>query len=263
MTNENQFHEDAVINAGLAKLEAKAAFYKLAQGVISGKFDTDFTTWKNDQTINAEEVKSVPETANLVEWCHIDANLSELLTFKRSVETLMTEVNLAIFGHYAKKNVRGQVPADTDLGAVRADLVKVLNGTVTMIEAGIIDGMTVEMILNLPSLKSMAKDMGAPSPRRTDGTWVLPNAGSNGDSTNAPVGNLRAHNTQVKFVVDGILYECSTLGEACAKLFGAKKPAEVAKLFDDWNGDYFAVGAEEPKKAVVRDGRKIWLTKVG
>jgi len=248
-----QYNDDPVINAGLSKIEAKAAFYDLAHGVITGKFDQNYTDWQKTQTISDDEIRSTPEIDDLVEWAHIDANLSELLSFKETAQRLLTEINLAIFGHYAKKNVRGTVPADTDLGAVRAELVKVLNGTVTMIEAGILEGMTVKMILDLPTVKKFGG-------RRDDGTWILPNAPSdkaNGDAPNAPTGNLRSHNTQVKFVVNGALFECATLGEACNKLFGVTKPAEAAAMFDNWSSDYFAVGDETPKKAVERDGRRI------
>ena len=94
MTDDNNieeivFHTDPVINAGLAKLEAKAAFYNLAHGVLTGKFDQDFNSWKNDQKIVAADVNSVPSIEEMVEWCHIDANLSELLSFKEAVNTLM------------------------------------------------------------------------------------------------------------------------------------------------------------------------------
>lgn len=262
--SDEQFHEDPVINAGLAKIEAKAAFYSLAHGVLSGKFDQDFTAWKNAQTVDKAEIREIPDTTELVEWCHIEANLSELLTFKDAVANLMTEINLAIFGHYASKNVRGSVPADTNLSDVRAELVKILNGTVTMIEAGILEGMTVDMILSLPSLVKMSKGMGSNSPRRADGTWVLPNApkDDNGDDK-APTGSLRGHNTVVKFVVDGVIHETATLGKACQELFHVDKPADIAARFENWSQDYFATGAEEPKRCVLDNGRKIWLTKVG
>jgi hypothetical protein len=263
-SNEVAFHSDPVINAGLAKLEAKAAFYNLAHGVITGKFNTNFMEWKTAQSIVAADVKEVPSITEMVEWMHLDANLSELLTFKDMVSTLMTELNLAIFGHYASKNVRGTVPADTNLSEVRADLVKVLNGTLTMIEAGIIEGMTVEMVLSLPSLVAMAKEMDSTSPRRSDGTWVLPNApkDENNAKTNA-VGALRGHNTVVKFVVDGTIHEAATLAQACQALFHVDKPADIANKFDNWSAEYFAAGSEEPKKCILHDGKKIWLTKVG
>jgi hypothetical protein len=170
----------------------------------------------------------------------------------------MTVLLSELFGRYAQKNVRGQIPADTDLGEVRATLVKVLNGTVTMIEQGVIEKMTVKMILDLPTIKKFGG-------RREDGTWIIPNAPAekSAEVTVTNVGALRAHNTNVKFVVNGALFECATLGEAAFKLFGVKKPAEIAEKFDNWHSDYFAVGDEEPKKAVLHENRKIWLTKVG
>lgn len=267
------FHTDPVINLGLRNLEAKLAFYALAHGVITGKFDENYSDWLKRQKITEDigDLK-LPDVMPIIEWAHIDASLSELLAFKIVVDKVMTEVNLAIFGKYAQKNVRGTVPADTDLTALRKEVVKLLDGTMTMIDGGIIENpmtgvkMTVADVLKLPTLVKWAKNAQASSPRRADGTWIIPNAPSqekNGDAPSAPTGNLRSHNSQVKFVVNGALFECATLGEACAKLFGAKKPAEVAGRFEDWNSDYFAVGDEKPKK-MVRDGdRDIWLTKVG
>jgi hypothetical protein len=125
--------------------------------------------------------------------------------------------------------------------------------------------MTVEMVLSLPTLQKWGKDNGGKA-RRADGTWIIPNAPKDGNGENsvsAPTGALRSHNTNVKFVVNGAIFECPTLGEACHKLFGVNKPAEIAATFENWHSDYFAVGSEEPKKAVIRDNRKIWLTKVG
>jgi hypothetical protein len=126
-----------------------------------------------------------------------------------------------------------------------------------MIEAGMIEGMTIRMILDLPTIKKFGG-------RRDDGTWIIPNAPTDKSAeVTVSTGALRAHNTNVKFVVDGALFERATLGIAVKDLFGVEKPAEIADKFDNWSSDYFAVGAEEPKKAILHNGRKIWLTKVG
>lgn len=253
-----EFHDDPVINGGLTKLENKAAFYHLAHQILTGKFDQNFAQWKSAQTIDEKSEEVLPDLTEIRDWMFVDATTNGLLLFQRKLNDLMTELLSELFGRYAEKDVRGQVPADTDLGEVRADLVKVLNGTVTMIEAGILEGMTVKMITDLPTIKKFGG-------RRDDGTWIIPNAPSEKGSevTVTNVGSLRSHNTQVKFVVDGVLFECATLGEASHKIFGVKKPAEISEKFENWSPDYFAVGDEDPKKCVLHDGKKIWLTKVG
>lgn len=254
---ENAYHEDPVINGGLAKLESKAAFYNLAHQILTGKFDQNFAEWKSAQSIDEKSEEVLPDLSDIQEWLFTEATTNGLLLFQRKLNDLMTVLLAELFGRYAKKNVRGQVPADTDLGEVRADLVKTLNGVVTMIEAGILEGMTVKMVLDLPTIKKFGG-------RREDGTWIIPNAPTDksGEVT-VTTGALRAHNTNVKFVVDGVLFERATLGIAVKELFGVEKPAEIAEKFDNWSADYFAVGAEEPKKAILHNGRKVWLTKVG
>jgi len=256
-TEEVVYHEDPSVNSGLKKLEEKAAFYHLAHHILTGKFDQNFSEWKSAQTIDEKSDEKLPDLTNVREWMFTSATTNGLLLFQRKLNELMTELLSELFGRYAEKGVRGQIPADTDLSDVRKNLVKILDGTVTMIEQGMIDVMTVDMILALPTIKKFGG-------RRADGTWVIPNAPSDksAELTTTNVGALRSHNTNVKFVIDGTLLEKSTLGEACAEVFGVKKPAEVAEKFDNWSPDFFSAGKDEPKKCVLVNGRKVWLTKI-
>jgi hypothetical protein len=106
--------------------------------------------------------------------------------------------------------------------------------------------------------------------RRADGNWNFPNAPSDDEGGEVKVSraegtnNFRAHNTTVKFVVDGVLQEHPTLGIGIAAIFGKDKSTkDIGKLFEEWHSDYCGEGATPPKKICARDGRKIYWTIVG
>lgn len=256
------YHEDPATNTGLRKLQERAHFYRFAHAVLTGKFDENFAEWLSKRTVEtgklpADEVET-PDLTDVMEWMFTTASVHQLIQLRKKLNELQTVLTAELFGRYSEKNVRGQVPADTNLAEVRAALIKNLDAHKQLINDGMMDYMTVQMIEALPAVGN----------RRADGTWNFPNAPADKDEnevkTVRPAGtnNFRAHNTTVKLVVDGEIQEHPTLGLACAKIFELS-PQDVGKLFEGWHDDYYGDGENEPKKIYHRDERKIFWTTVG
>lgn len=241
----------------------KAAYYRLAVSVLTGRFDKSFTEWLENPTgVDMGIVENVPSIEEMVEWMHIDASLASLLDFKSAISKLQSELHLAIFGKYAAKNVRGKIYHKLeDLKGLREELKNVLDGTLTMAKSvPMLSAITPELLESIP-------EVGKRKPFGESLVWNFPDAPNpektNTDKAAAAAGtNLRKHNTNVKFVVDGKLPESDLtvpLGDLCGKYFD-KSTQEVGKTFGGWAKEYFAEDGKEPQKAVERNGRRFWLT---
>lgn len=257
-----KFSPNPAVESIMTTVDEQAAYYRLAVGILTGKFDQNYAEWKTAQKVDSNETLALPNTDALVEWMHIDANLSELLEFRTVVDKLSTELNLAIFGYYAEKNVRGAIHHKLeDLHALRKALIIMLDGTInTCANVPILQEVTLEVIESIPSV-------GKQKPFGDGKVWNFPDAPSPEktltDKAAATHGtNLRKHNSNVKFVVDGVFPEEDTtilLGDLCAKYFD-KNTQQVRQMFDGWSKEYFSDGESEPEKAVMRNGVKYWLT---
>jgi len=257
-------HSDPAVESIRQVIYRKAAYYRLAVSVLTGKFDTSFTEWLANPTgVEMGTVENVPDITPMVEWMHIDASLASLLEFKSVLSKLQSELHLAIFGKYAAKNVRGKIYHKLeDLKGLREELKNVLDGTLVMAKSvPMLSAITPELLEEIP-------EVGKRKPFGESLVWNLPDAPnpekSSTDKAAAIHGtNLRKHNSNVKFVVDGVFPEEDSkllLGDLCAKYF-QQSTQDVGKLFGGWSKDYFcADGENEPAKAVERNGKRYWLT---
>lgn len=261
---------DPAITAGLKILEEKAAFYRMAHGILTGKFDQKFTDWKNAERskITAETPAELPDVEPILEWVYTKATTAELFLMQDKLNGLMAKVLAEIFGRYCEKDVRGSLPEGFDLvalGELRKDLVNTLNGTLQMGKSGMLPAVFADPA-TLEALESVGK-------RRKFGDswqWDLPDAPSPEKSANGPVlvtgtNNFRAHNTTVKFVIDGQIPSDhpGKLGEAVDKYFPGMTTQDVGRLFEGWHSDWCGEGANKPIKALRRDNREIYFTIVG
>lgn len=258
-----KFSSNPAAESILVTINEQAEYYRLAVGILTGKFDQNYAEWKTAQKIDKTDRMELPDTSALVEWMHIDANLSELLAFREVMDKLSTELNLAIFGYYAEKNVRGAIHHKLeDLKDLRKALIVMLDGTITTCAnvPFLKDHVTLEVIESIPSV-------GKQKPFGDGKVWNFPDAPTvettATDKAAAAHGtNLRKHNSNVKFVVDGVFHDEDTailLGDLCEKYF-SKNTQQVRQMFDGWSKEYFSDGEKEPAKAVIRDGVKYWLT---
>lgn len=272
MTDEQEFefHEDPAVEQGLVTINDKAAFYRLAHGILTGKFDQDFAAWKQAERSKVDEtaVENLPDFTDLLEWVFTSATTNDLFLFQDRLNELVKTVLAELFGRYAEKDVRGMLPAGyglAELGETRKDLINVLNGTLLMAKNGMLnpvmaDPKTLEALPNVKKRKPFGDGL----------VWDFPDAPSPEKTNNGPVtvtpgtSNYRAHNTTTKIVVNGELPtdHPAKLGDACEKYF-EKNPQDVGRLFEGWHSDYCQTDKEPPAKVIERNGVRYWFTIVG
>lgn len=263
------YSEDPASEIALGKLNEAVAFYRFAHAVITGKFDQNFSEWtqaEQSKVPNDAKVDHLPNLVPLKEWMFADATVQDLFLFRKALTQLQQALTVELFSNYSKKNVRGQIPADFNLSDARKSLVETLTSWEKLIRGTMAPlPITIEQIEALPAMR----DNEEKKARRSDGNWNLPNAPSDESaevktSQKEGTNNFRAHNTTVKFVVDGKLHEAATLGTGIAEVFGKDKSTkDIGALFESWHTDYSGDGKNEPKKILARDGRKIYWTIVG
>lgn len=260
---------DEIIAAGLKVLEDKAAYYRLCHGIITGKFDQDFTDWKTEQRSKVDEtvVGTLPDVEPIVEFIFTEATTNDLFLLQDKLNAIMAQLLTELFGRYAEKDVRGALPDGfglVELGEMRKDLVNTLNSTLQMGRTGMLPEVFGDPA-TLEALKSVGK-------RRKFGDgfqWDLPDAPSPEKTGNGPVtvtpgtNNYRAHNTTVKLVVDGVLCDAGNLGAQCKLLFPNLSVQDVGRLFEGWHSDWCGDGTKPPQKVLKRDNREVYFTIVG
>lgn len=267
-----RFHDDDAVNSLLNVLNDKASFYRLACGILTGKFDDNFAGWKmkTASTINHELTADLPDVEPIVEWMFTNATTNDLFLFQDVLNDLMAKLLSEMFGRYAEKDVRGMLPEGfglLELSECRKDLVNVLNGTLTMAKNGMLPAIMAEpaTLEALPAVKKR-KRFG-----ETGWVWDFPDAPNPEKTANGPVtvvpgtNNFRAHNTTVKFVINGEIPSDhpEKLGEAVDKYFPGKSTQDVGRLFENWHTNYCGDGTTEPAKVLARDDRKVYFTIVG
>jgi len=272
MSTDNQpdvFSDDPVINAALSRLNIMAANYRELVAVVTGKFDQNFTQWRSAQSVGKVDETKLPALDTIETWAWETATPLELIALQQKLSVLTTEVNRALFGRYAGKNDRKNFDPNVDVGAARAKLIRTLDSTVELIEAGNypVDGITTDMIYALPAVGDK-KDRG-------DGkVWDFDNAPRKpGDESDVKTtANYRSNNTTVKFVIvtDGkpsIPDEDMklNLGQLTKKYFD-KTPQDVAPMFGNWSAEYFITAKGDditlPTKMVERNEIRFALVKV-
>lgn len=265
-----QFHEDPAVDRGLTVINDKAAFYRLAHGILTGKFDENFAQWKSSQAIDRtpEAMKSLPDVAPIMEWMFTNATVNDLFLMQDRLNDLMTTLLTELFGRYAEKDVRGSLPDGfglQELSDCRKDLINVLNGTLLMAKNGMLNPVMAD-----PAIMEALPEVHKRKPFGDGLVWDFPDApspdkGKSGTVTVTPgTSNYRAHNTTVRIVIDGTIPadHPAKLGDACAFYFD-KTPQDTGRLFEGWHSDYCSTGDKAPAKVIERNGHRYYFTIVG
>lgn len=235
--NTENTERDPFIVSTLARIAALVAEYRAEHDRQTDTESEDFVAWKaNVPALTEDETDRLSDWTetiqNVDEYLWETASAAELLQCVSLVDNLTDTLRRAIRSHYNAKGLDRATVEDVDLSAMRARIVKVLDGTLTNIDSGVFDGMTVEDLTAI-----------VPRAERGDGevwsTEVLPKAprSQNGTkTTNDGPKTIRGNNTTVKLTRDGKFpadYPASgKFGDALAKYFGGS-PDGAVKRFGD------------------------------
>jgi hypothetical protein len=208
--------------------------YNSAHAAQTGQHSESFIAWRSNLPEMTDDEKSAKELSTMTDlhnWLWTDATPAQLVAIRPMLDEMMLDVNRALMNrqHDVKMAER---PAKIDLAEARETLINGIKGARDMAKQGFLQGLTEDMILGLPEIKIVPR-------KGTNGVYGFPSAPKVMSAATEKKKNggkdFRQHNTQVRILVNGILYSNhpATLGGA-ATWFLHKSVKDAGKIFEAW-----------------------------